>query len=60
MLSELFDPLDINLHLIFVKVFGLLVHIFYGQNKSKLLQNLFYGLTTTQSIKKQPPPPKKK
>ena len=68
--SKLFDSQDLGPHLTWPhltsflsKVVRLLVCVFYGQNKSKILQNLFHALLNN-SIKKKtdrpPPPPKKK
>ena len=52
MLSKLFDSQDLTSHLIFVKSCPTVSSCFYGQNKSKFLQNLFHALLNNPLNKK--------
>ena len=53
MFSKLFDPVDLTSHLIFVKSCPTVSSCFYGQNKSKILQNLFHALLNNPINKKK-------
>ena len=57
--SKLFDSQDLASHLIFVKSSRTVSLCFYGQNKSKILPNLFHALLNNPINKKQTPPKKK-
>ena len=56
MFSNLFDPVDLTSHLIFVKSCLTVSLCFYGQNESKILQNLFHALFNNPINKKTDPP----
>ena len=56
MFSKLFDSQDLTSHLIFVKSCPTVSLCFYGQNKSKILQNLFHALLNNPINKKQTNP----
>ena len=60
MLFNLFDSVDLTSHLIFVKSWSTVSLCFYGQNKSKMLQNLFQAFLNNPINQKRDPPPKKK
>ena len=60
MLFNLFDSVDLTSHLIFVKSWPTVSLCFYGQNKSKMLQNLFQALLNNPINQKRDPPPQKK
>ena len=59
MFSKFFDSQNLTSHLIFVKSCPTVSSCFYGQNKSKILQNLFHALLNNPINKKTDPPPKK-
>ena len=59
MFSKLFDPVDLTSHLIFVKSCQTVSLCFYGQNKSKILQNLFHALLNNPTNEKNRPSRKK-
>ena len=53
--SKLFDPVDLTSHLIFVKIYltgSLCFYGFHGQNKPKILQNLFHTILNNSINKK--------
>ena len=58
MFSKLFESQDLTSHLLFVKSCPTVSLCFYGQNKSKILQNLFHALLNNPIIKKTDPPEK--
>ena len=60
MFSKLFDPVDLTSHLIFVQSCPTVSLCFYGQNKSKILQNLFHALLNNSINKKTVLPEEKK
>ena len=52
MFLNLLDPVDLMSHLLFVKSCPTVTSCFYGQNKSKILLNLFHALLNNPNNKK--------